>query len=379
MAVQAGHPSDNKGPKILSVLWSLTGLTTIVVIARMYIRFVLLRNVGSDDYLISVSLFLGLVYCGITTANVAIGYGKHAYVLEQETVEMASLLNSLSFLFGILSFTLPKLAVTAMLNRILNPSLLQKTWLWTLTGTAAVVSCICIVVLFTMCDPPEGLWKMHLVMEGKATCRDTWILINYAIFTGAISAFVDLYLAIYPTTVLMKLHMSLRKRLALCAALSLGSIASAMAIIKCTQLKGLANKDDYTWGTADLVMWTNVESNVVIIASCIPTLQPVLELLLGRRTTSSYNNSRNRYKDSSNLKDSSYVHSKPSRPARKSDLAITNVESQESILRGDEFNSGGGDAHPMGAIRRTDNVVVEYETRNGRGHKDVEGRASGGW
>lgn len=29
-----------------------------------------------------------------------------------------------------------------------------------------------------------------------------------------------------------------------------------MAIIKCTQLNGLADKSDYTYGTADLVMWT---------------------------------------------------------------------------------------------------------------------------
>lgn len=40
----------------------------------------------------------------------------------------------------------------------------------------------------------------------------------------ALSAFVDMYLALYPSTVLMKLHMSLRKRLALCAALGLGSM-----------------------------------------------------------------------------------------------------------------------------------------------------------
>lgn len=40
----------------------------------------------------------------------------------------------------------------------------------------------------------------------------------------AISAFVDLCLAIYPATILMKLHMSLRKRLALCAALGLGAM-----------------------------------------------------------------------------------------------------------------------------------------------------------
>ncbi|KAI2822241.1 hypothetical protein CBS115989_2255 [Aspergillus niger] len=359
-ALKDGNASDNKGPMILSVLWALTGLTTVLVIARMYIRTSLLHNLGSDDWLITASLVMGIVYCAITTINVDMGFGKHAWLLSERTVEHATYLNCLSFLFGIISFTIPKLAVTAMLNRILNPSMVQRICLWTLTGFAAVVSGICIIVLFTMCDPPEALWKTHLVTEGKATCKDVWILIDYAIFTGALSAFVDLTLAVYPSTVLMKLHMSLRKRLALCAALGLGSVASAMAIVKCTQLKGLADKSDYTYGTAELVMWTNIESNVVIIASCIPTLQPVLELILGKRTTSSYN-SRNRYKGSSQLPDSSNDHSKLSKP-RKTDYEITTVGSQESILR--EEANGRIESHPMGAIRRTDNVTVEYESRS---------------
>ncbi|GAQ47077.1 integral membrane protein [Aspergillus niger] len=357
-----GNASDNKGQMILSVLWALTGLTSVLVIARMYIRTSLLHNLGPDDWLITASLVMGVVYCAITTINVDMGYGKHAWLLSERTVEHATFLNCLSFLFGIISFAIPKLAVTAMLNRILNPSMTQRICLWTLTGFAAVVSGICIIVLFTMCDPPEALWKTHLVTEGKATCKDVWILIDYAIFTGALSAFVDLMLAVYPSTVLMKLHMSLRKRLALCAALGLGSVASAMAIVKCTQLKGLADKTDYTYGTAELVMWTNIESNVVIIASCIPTLQPVLELILGKRTTSSYNNSRNRYKGSSQLPDSSYDHSRLSKP-RKPDYEITTVGSQESILR-EEDNGRNIESHPMGAIRRTDNVTVEYESRS---------------
>ncbi|KAL4881813.1 hypothetical protein BJY04DRAFT_227598 [Aspergillus karnatakaensis] len=356
-APRSGSPSDDKGPKILAVLWGLTGFTTVVVVARMYIRGRVLRNFGLDDWLIAFALFMGLVYCGITTANIAIGYGKHAYVLEPKTVELASFLNSLSFLFGIISFSVPKLAVAAMLIRILNPTFWQKAMLWGITGLGAVISGICIVILFTMCDPPRALWETSLVVAGEATCRDVWILINYAIFTGAFSAFVDLYLAVYPTTVLMKLHMSLRKRMALCAALGLGAVASAMAVVKCTQLKGLADKSDYTYGTADLVLWTNVESDVVIIASCIPTLQPVLELILGKRKLSSYSGSKNKYKGSHQLHDYSFEPSKGSK-ARKTDLTITGVESQESILR----EEAGGS--PRNAIIRTDNVTVEYESRN---------------
>lgn len=166
-----------------------------------------------------------------------------------------------------------------------------------------------------------------------------------------------------------------------------------MAIIKCTQLKGLADKTDYTcehthqqpkrntninrrhrrtrhvdkvrpslrYDNKHRPNKCSIESNVVIIASCIPTLQPVLELILGKRTTSSYNNSRNRYKGSSQLPDSSYDHSKLSKP-RKPDYEITTAGSQESILR--EENNGRIESHPMGAIRRTDNVTVEYESRS---------------
>ncbi|KAL4781244.1 hypothetical protein BJX76DRAFT_360108 [Aspergillus varians] len=374
-----GSPSDDKGPKILAVLWGLTGFTFVVVAARMFIRGKMLRNFGLDDWLIGFAMLMGIIYCGITTANVAIGYGKHAYVLEPTTVERASLLNSISFLFGIISFSVPKLAVAAMLIRILNPSTWQKAVIWGVTGMGAVISGICIIVLFTMCDPPRALWQTSLVIAGKATCKDVWILIDYAIFTGAYSAFIDLYLALYPTTVLMKLHMSLRKRLALCAALGLGSIASAMAVIKCTQLKGLADKSDYTYGTADLVIWTNIESDVVIIASCIPTLQPVLELILGKRKLSSYSGSKNKYKGSQQLHDYSFSQGKQSKPPRTTDLTITGVESQESILRDD----GGGGGHSLGAIRRTDNVTVEYETREGPesplGNRDPGREERGSW
>lgn len=124
---------------------------------------------------------LGLVYVGLTTANVLVGYGRHAFTLSIPHLEKAILLNTIGFLFGILSFTIPKIAVAAMLNRILNPSKWHRIFVFFLVGLSAVVSVICIIILFTMCDPPEAMWNVSIT---NATCRDSWILINYAIFTG---------------------------------------------------------------------------------------------------------------------------------------------------------------------------------------------------
>ncbi|KAB8067071.1 hypothetical protein BDV29DRAFT_163791 [Aspergillus leporis] len=352
-SVNANH---DKGPKILAVQWSLTSVTVVVVAARMYIRVFLVRNAGLDDFIILASLALTLVFVGMTTANVEMGYGKHAWLLEESIVERISLLNTISFAVGIVSFTIPKIAVTTLLTRILNPSRAQRIWLWTLIGLASSVSFACLFILFIQCDPPRATWEHHLVNEGKANCNDVWVLIKYAIFNAALSAFVDLYLAIYPSTVLMKLHMPLKKRLALCAALGMGSVAAAMAIVKSTQFPNLARKDDYTYETADLVMWTNVESNVLILASCIPTLQPILELTLrGHVHTRSPQG-----KEANYARDSAFYRT-GLKPNRRSDGTITHVESQESILGAEQRQKN---SHPMGAIVRTDDVSVEYKARS---------------
>lgn len=127
---------------------------------------------------------MSLAYSSVTTANVALGYGRHADALSPERLVQVSLINYIDFALGIVSFSLPKLAVAALLNRIVNPNRFQKAALWVLTGLVALTSGICIIVLFTMCDPPRALWETSLVLQGAAECRSTWILVDYAIFTG---------------------------------------------------------------------------------------------------------------------------------------------------------------------------------------------------
>ncbi|KAI9039622.1 uncharacterized protein KD926_009214 [Aspergillus affinis] len=390
-----------KGAEMMAVMWALTGVTTFIVVARLFIRQKVLRVLGLDDWLIAVSMILGLIFVGTATASVAHGYGQHTADLDIAEAEKGLFYNSVSFIFGILSFALPKLGVAALLNRLLNPSLIHRIITWGMASFICAVAIVNIIIYVTMCDPPQALWKIRMAMNGEAKCRDVWVLIHYATFNGVVSAFVDLYLAIYPSTVLFKLQMSFRKKLALSAALGLGAVsvsilpifklpgvmiltdsstsAAATAIVKCAQIKGLADKADPTYGTVPLVIWTNVEANVVVIASCIPTLQPLLELLLGKRklTSNGKSNSRHKYyqqssqqgNEASQSNHNSNSNSRRSRHAlHKQDYTLTtNVESRESILREErlDFDStvttgDGGGLGPM-QIRRTDDVHIEYE------------------
>lgn len=131
-------------------------------------------------------------------------------------------------------------------------------------------------------------------------------------------------------------------------------------------------------GTWELVIWTkwvwsspfpwccvvltidSIEANVVVIASCIPTLQPLLDYLVRKTKSSSYNNKYfNRLeKDGSKIICSQSIEMRTHRTNRTMQNSITNIErgdnSQENILSPPDGQN---------QILRTDNVTVKYESR----------------
>lgn len=72
----------------------------------------------------------------------------------------------------------------------------------------------------------------------------------------------------------------------------------------------------------------SVESNVIILASCIPTLQPLFEIILGKHSLRSIGNN---YKDSSQT--ANWNSGKRSVRPQKDGLGFTITGSQENILQ----------------------------------------------
>jgi hypothetical protein len=47
---------EDQGPTILAVMWSLTVLALVLVVARLCVRQRIIRNFGLDDWLIAFSM-----------------------------------------------------------------------------------------------------------------------------------------------------------------------------------------------------------------------------------------------------------------------------------------------------------------------------------
>ncbi|TDZ38416.1 hypothetical protein CTRI78_v010852 [Colletotrichum trifolii] len=267
-----------------------------------------------------------------------------------------------------MSFGLPKLAVVALLTRLMNPSKAHKIFLWAMTLFCLMNLVGCVVILFAQCQPSRSQWDFSVI----GFCWDKWTLVYFAIYSGAVCAFVDIYLAVYPAAVLSKLQMGLRKKVALSVALGIGSISSVVAIYKCTRLPSLASMD-FSYDTSDLIIWTIVEGSTMIIAACIPVLQPLGELIFGKRIFSSgggrytyehYGSGPSKRMRSENveLSQSQAASKRLQRRAEEDvvsfdDATTTTVAakgSQESIL---------GQPSPVGKIMRTDVFSISVESK----------------
>ncbi|KAF9878364.1 integral membrane protein [Colletotrichum karsti] len=152
--------------------------------------------------------------------------------------------------------------------------------------------------------------------------------------------------------------MHIRKKVALSIALGFGSISSIVVIYKCTRLPLLASPDP-TYDAVELVIWTIVEGSIIIIAACVPVLQPLAEIVFGKRIFSS-SSRRYTHQNSGGKSMGMFGHQGKKEPQRfgadsfnSLKTTIVTKGSQESIL--EKYDSDG-------RIVRTDAFTVTVET-----------------
>ncbi|CAJ2510508.1 Uu.00g133170.m01.CDS01 [Anthostomella pinea] len=367
--------AQDKGPSVVATTSAVIALSTVFVIARLYVRARMVGKLQVDDYIIGFAVtksslvqIRGWLTVGFATASVRSSNGKHAQLLDQDQLSGAIpvLLTMVGFFPGVRSFAFPKLAAVYLLTKLMNTSKTHRIFLWTLSSLCVLILSGCIILLFAQCTPSRAQWDLSIT---EKTCWSPYVLVDYSIAAGAFSALVDLYLAVYPAIVLFRLQMNIKKKVALSISLGLGSVASIIALYKCSRIPGLASKD-FTYDTADLTIWTCIEGSAIIIAACIPVLKPLGERILGSRAFGSskdrygyknYGNSR-----SGNPKSDIELGSKQ-RPARyPHDLDTFGDRkdgSQESILPLKAPKTTGDQSH---GIVRTQSVTITVRRPQGQ-------------
>ncbi|KAK1977044.1 hypothetical protein LZ30DRAFT_803949 [Colletotrichum cereale] len=265
---------DNQsiGSVIVASVVPITIISTLFAFARLFVKGWIQRRIQYDDGILLLAVASGWTATGTTLKAVSLGNGKHVAILTDPQKEETLRWTVMAFASGIVALALPKLTIVALINRLLKPNRLHRFFLW-----ATVLLCVAgllgnVIGLFAQC-PQEAVVQITFT---KTACLGPERAVAYSISTSAISAVTNGYLAIYVALAVRRLKVTRRKRLALAISLVLGVLALCAAIFKCTRLKSLGSPD-FTYDSADLVIWTSLEADVVLIAACIPSLQPLVD------------------------------------------------------------------------------------------------------
>ncbi|RDW63712.1 hypothetical protein BP6252_11257 [Coleophoma cylindrospora] len=211
------------------------------------------------------------------------GLGRHIASLDSESIVQALKWNAISSSLLVWAFSLPKFAIMALLRRLVNHGRMTTILFWGL----ALSSQACVLAnslwWFIHCTPIEHGWNLSVA----GICAPIEILTYLGYFTSAYSAFLDIFFALYPIPLVLRLDMPLRSRIAVSISLSLSSLACIVSIYKLVifgqVFKVLA--EDPTYPVPYFNIFGIAEGSILIICASLPPLGPLFRRARGRLTS----------------------------------------------------------------------------------------------
>ncbi|KAI1465193.1 uncharacterized protein F4812DRAFT_462036 [Daldinia caldariorum] len=275
-------PDDSLGPTINIIAWMGAGVSTVFVILRLYSRLFITRAPDWDDVVIAIATIINIITIALCSMAISYGLGRHIQYLSDDDLVNCLYYSAIQRAPGILSFTLPKLSVVIFLSKLMGNMKRGRWFLYSVITILFITSLMGIVIFLAQCRPMDHLW--HPL--SPADCVSATVLDAISYLCGSWSAFTDIVLASFPIYLLWNLQMKPSKKISTMIVMALGFIAAIAAIAKTTQLsKNRAT--DATWEPFWLFISSYIESDLVIIAACAPTLPKLIKRILGKETDES--------------------------------------------------------------------------------------------
>ncbi|ROV92541.1 hypothetical protein VSDG_06695 [Cytospora chrysosperma] len=269
----ASMPSSLHPTGFAEMILTFTILLDIVCLLAVGLRTwqrVKERNFWIDDGLTWLGLIFNLFQYGVVAWGTTVGIGTPDSIINQNPkilLQAAKVIYWLNVTY-LLAIGFIKASICSTLLRI-NKGSSQRgvNWALWLTMVAIVLSALGELITFLVrCDPSGG-------------CKDSNQTIAILQWIGvAVFIALDLALAIVPVFIIHGLKMRKSMKLSTGFILGLGGIACLGAILRIPSQIEAVGKDgkDELYKIGSFVLWSEIETGLGIIASCLPMLRKLL-------------------------------------------------------------------------------------------------------
>ncbi|CAD6503184.1 BgTH12-02852 [Blumeria graminis f. sp. triticale] len=280
------YESTSRGQSVVIVTLTTIVLTTIFVFARLVSRLGILRTRTADDWFIILAWALAL---GL---SISVIYGNSEELGQHEAhepTEWLPLLRRSEYAFTILynpALMATKTSILILYLRMAKNT--QKLLRVASYVTLALVNISGVILTFLnafQCDPPNAAFNFVRTAE---SCNS---IVTLYLCSAPVNIFTDLTILVLPLPVLTSMRLPPRQKSVLVATFALGIFVTIVDVVRIyylqetrhsqnLQTSRLGTVVDFAWNAGTAFMWSAVEVNVGIICACIPTLKPLIKMVL---------------------------------------------------------------------------------------------------
>ncbi|KAK7936646.1 uncharacterized protein PG986_015084 [Apiospora aurea] len=267
------NPSNNNG-LAQGILATCLALTTLMFLIRLYARFVLIRRVGFEEFLLiaSYAFTLAFISRGYYQLNI-VGFFVHQW--DVRVRDMILLLQNYLICnnLQILSVGLLKVAILLDWMRIFVPAGTRGSFFWAchvVMWINILWTVIMLIAVNLSCIPHQAIWD--LTVHGK--CFDKSRL---DIAAAAMALITDLAILVLPHRVIWRLHLSTRKKVGVSTIFCLGLFSCVAAAVRLPTVVAFDSSSDVAYDYSAVAFWALSEYTSGMLVLCVPSIPKVFE------------------------------------------------------------------------------------------------------
>ncbi|KAL4733519.1 hypothetical protein BDV11DRAFT_199852 [Aspergillus similis] len=263
-----------RGRHALAISAIFTCLATALAAIRIYTRAFMVKQMGSDDWTIIISLAFSWAFFGIFVGETAYLMGEHYKFIPPDTLKKQMICFWASVPIYQASLITTKASILLQYKRVFATRGMHIAS-WILIGFVAVWGTWTFVSAWLNCIPVAKFWDPTI---------DGYCLDKKALWfsNSAIHIFTDIVLLLFPMPVLKNLQLPRRQRLALMAVFALGAFVLVTSILRLKSLLVISDSEDPTYDNVGAATWSAIECNVAIICACLPATRAFISKLIPR-------------------------------------------------------------------------------------------------
>lgn len=260
------------GHQVVAITVSFTTISGVILLLRLFTRFALIRNAGSEDFCIAFAMLCSIALTVTICEQVKYGMGQHVYTLSKETLINSQKPFWASIWIYNLSLTFTKVSILLQYLRIFTIKQF-RVFCWTLLGFVAIYSTWTFFGSIFECMPVAYFWDK--------TIKGGHCMNQYAVWftNAAVNIVTDFAIIILPMPVLRSLDLPLKQKRALMLVFALGGFVCIVSILRLQSLVTISNSTDPTFDNPPAATWSSIEINVGLICASLPALRQLLSQL----------------------------------------------------------------------------------------------------